>query len=311
MKICAFNDFRIGRVKDDRVIDLSEVAGPQIVAQRPEFRMLSFIEEFERLRPAIEACEGPSLALADVQLRAPVPHPRKLLMAQGNYHENIPTPARPLGMFLKPPSAVLDPGATVVLPPDDGEIFHHEAELAVVIGKRARNVSREEALDYVFGYTCIIDVSLRSPVAGVGLTAKGFDTFAPLGPWIATADEIPDPQTLDVRLWESGQTRQVYNTDDMEHPVAALIAWASNKVTLEPGDVIGCGTNHQGLGPMQDGEICELEIEKIGRLSVQVSDPLKRQWPFKIDEGIGKWVRDWKSTGVMSSQENVYMRRIK
>lgn len=310
MKIGLFNDYLPCVIKGDHLIDVSAAIGPDIMRQRPAERMLLLIEQFSALREKILEVTGPTHALADVQLRAPVPKPGKMLMGQGNYHENVPTPPRKLGMFLKPSSAILDPGGTVVLPPDDGEIFHHEAELAVIIGRRARNVSKADALSYVFGYSCLLDVSLRSQFDGVGLTAKGFDTFAPLGPWITTSDDIPDPQNLYVKSWENDQPRQDYNTDDMEYPVAALIEWASSKVTLEPGDVIGCGTNHQGIGPMQDGEICAMEIEKIGRLSVHVSDPLKRKWPFQIDPGIGKHVRDWKITGKLGNTEKIFMQRI-
>lgn len=309
MKIALFDDYRVGVVQGERLIDVSELVGPEIMRMRPAERMLLIVEQFESLQAKFRTATGPVRLLSEVQLRAPIPRPGKILMGQGNYHENVPTPPRPLGMFLKPSSAILDPGGTVVFPPDEGEIFHHEAELAVIIGKTARNVSVGDALDYVFGYSCLLDVSLRSQTAGVGLTAKGFDTFAPLGPWITTADDIADPQKLAVRSWENDQLRQDYNTDDMEHSVAALIAWASSKVTLDPGDVIGCGTNHQGIGPMQDGETCAMEIEKIGRLSVKVSDPLGRKWPFQIDPGIGKHVRDWKLTGTPGSLQHVFMQR--
>jgi 2-keto-4-pentenoate hydratase/2-oxohepta-3-ene-1,7-dioic acid hydratase in catechol pathway len=310
MKIAVIDDYRPALVLDAGVVDLSPVAGATIMAQRPRDRMLSFIEAFDQLRDAIAKLDGPVIPFDKVQLRAPVPRPGKLLMGQGNYHENVPSPTAPLGMFLKPSTAILDPGGTVVLPPDDGDIFHHEAELAVIIGKYARNVSAADALNYVFGYSCLLDVSLRSPTAGVGLTAKGFDTFAPLGPWITTADEITDPQTLSVKCWENGQDRQDYCTDDMEHSVAAIIAWASSKVTLEPGDVLGCGTNHQGIGPMQDGETCEVEISGIGRMSVKVSDPLKRRWPFEKDAQFSADIREWKLGGTKGLPKNVFMQRI-
>jgi 2-keto-4-pentenoate hydratase/2-oxohepta-3-ene-1,7-dioic acid hydratase in catechol pathway len=112
---------------------------------------------------------------------------------------------------------------------------------------------------------------------------KSYDTFAPIGPWIASRDEIADPQKLSVKLWVDGTLRQNYNTDDMEHPVSELVAWASEVAALEPGDVIACGTNHQGLGPIQDGETVTMEIESIGSLTVKVSDPEKRSWPKGID----------------------------
>jgi len=310
MKIAVINDYRPAKVIGEGVVDLSDIVGSEIMNQRPRDRMLSFIEAFDQLRAQIEAFEGPVIPLADVTLRAPVPRPGKLLMGQGNYHENVDGPKAPLGMFLKPSTAVLDPGGTVVLPPDDGEIFHHEAELAIVIGKIARNVAEADALSYVFGYTCILDMSLRSQTAGVSLVAKGFDTFAPLGPWITTADEIPDPQVLDVKSWENGQARQSYNTSDMEHRVAAIIAWASSKVTLEPGDILACGTNHQGIGPIQDGEVCEIEIEKIGRMAVNVSDPLGRRWPFEVDTVFGADIREWKLGGTKGMPRNRFMQRM-
>lgn len=310
MKIAVINDYRPAKVIGDGVIDLSGVAGPGIMNQRPRDRMLSFIEAFDELREQIEALDGPIIPLADVTLRAPVPRPGKMLMGQGNYHENVDGPKAPLGMFLKPSTAVLDPGGTVVLPPDDGEIFHHEAELAIVIGKSARNVPEADALSFVFGYTCMLDMSLRSQTAGVSLVAKGFDTFGPLGPWITTADEIPDPQVLDVKSWENGQPRQNYNTADMEHCVAAIIAWASSKVTLEPGDILACGTNHQGIGPIQDGEVCEIEIAKIGRMAVNISDPLKRRWPFEVDAVFGADIREWKLGGTKGMPRNRFMQRL-
>lgn len=310
MKIAVINDYRPVKVIGEGVVDLSDIVGSEIMSQRPRDRMLSFIEAFDHLRTQIEAADGPIIPLADVTLRAPVPRPGKLLMGQGNYHENVDGPKAPLGMFLKPSTAVLDPGGTVVLPPDDGEIFHHEAELAIVIGRIARNVAETDALSYVFGYTCILDMSLRSQTAGVSLVAKGFDTFAPLGPWITTADEIPDPQVLGVRSWENGQARQNYNTSDMEHRVAAIIAWASSKVTLEPGDILACGTNHQGIGPIQDGEVCEIEIEKIGRMAVDISDPLGRRWPFEVDTVFGADIREWKLGGTKGMPRNRFMQRI-
>ena len=310
MKIAVFDDYRPARVDGDFLVDLSDLAGPAIMAQRPRDRMLSFIEAFPGLRQAAATHDGPRHRIADVTLRAPVPRPGKLLMGQGNYHENVAGPKAPLGMFLKPSSAVLDPGGTVVLPPDDGEIFHHEAELAVIVGKTARNVAAADALSHVFGYTCIFDMSLRSQTAGVSLVAKGFDTFAPLGPWITTADEIPDPQVLQVRCWQNGQDRQNYNTSDMEHPVAQIIAWASSKVTLAPGDVLACGTNHQGIGPIQDGEVSEIEIERIGRMRVTISDPLKRRWPFRIDSQFGADIREWKLNGTKGFPRNVFMQKI-
>ena len=107
---------------------------------------------------------------------------------------------------------------------------------------------------------------------------KSFDTFAPLGPCILTADEVPEPNNLAVKLWNNGDLRHDYNTGDMEHPVPELVAFATSIMTLNTGDLISCGTNHEGLAPLQDGELVEIEIQGIGRMAVHVSDPLKRSW---------------------------------
>ena len=295
MKLALFNDFVPGVVNGDRIVDVSTAVG-EIMALPPHDRMPSLIAAFDRLRPALtEAAHAQGVLLSSVRLRAPSPRPSKLLCGLGNYMEGTDTPKRPLGLFLKSPAAVIGPGDTVELPSAQATIFHHEAELAVVIGPRqAKRVSVEEATAYIFGYTCFIDVSARGLGQGVGFIDKSFDTFGPMGPWIVTKDEIGDPQKLQVRLWVDGQPRHDYNTDDMEHSVVDLVSWASNVATLEPGDVISCGTNHQGLGPVQDGETVEIEIEKIGRMAVQVRDPLKRSWPKAIDEETARWVREFR-----------------
>ena len=133
----------------------------------------------------------------------------------------------------------------------------------------------------MFGYTCLIDVSARGEgrrtwKAGSWL-GKSFDTFAPIGPCIATADEIPEPNDLVVRFWNDGQLRHNYNTDDMEHRVPELVEFASTIMTLNTGDLIACGTNHEGLGALQDGETVEIEIERIGRYVAEGRRPAKAQ----------------------------------
>jgi 2-keto-4-pentenoate hydratase/2-oxohepta-3-ene-1,7-dioic acid hydratase in catechol pathway len=165
----------------------------------------------------------------------------------------------------------------------------HEAELAIVIKGPAKNVSQANWRSAVFGYTCLIDVTGRGEgrrtwKAGSWL-GKSFDTFAPIGPCIATADEIPEPNDVIVRLWNDGQLRHNYNTDDMEHRVPELIEFATTVMTLNSGDLIACGTNHEGLGAVQDGETVEIEIQGIGRMSLKVKDPLKRTWERGIYMG--------------------------
>src|SRR5262249_22447154 len=153
--------------------------------------------------------------------------------AARNYQECGVHKTVPIEFFLKSPEAILDPGGTVELPPQQATIFHHEAELAVIIGKTARRVKAAEALDYVFGYTPFVDVSLPGLYGGFFI-GKSFDTFCPLGPAIVTADEVPDPQKLKIELDVNGQERQRFGTDDMANTTAALIEFASSVTTLRP-----------------------------------------------------------------------------
>jgi 2-keto-4-pentenoate hydratase/2-oxohepta-3-ene-1,7-dioic acid hydratase in catechol pathway len=210
--------------------------------------------------------------------------------------EGVPVePMRPLATFFKSPDAIIGPGDTIVLPNFRPVIFHHEAELAFVIGRAASNVSVAQALDYVFGYTTSVDVSARAPVEGEaalpGQYGKSFDTFLPIGPAITTADEIRDPNNVSVKYRVNGELRQDYNTSDMEHSVAYVIAALSANMTLKPGDLILCGTNHQGLGPLQDGDVGEIEIQGVGRSSNPVVDSMKRTWTRGVDPNMGSGIR--------------------
>ena len=165
-------------------------------------------------------------------------------------------------MFMKNPDAVIGPGDTIVLPEFTVPwAFMHEAELALVIKGPAKMVKAKDWKSAVFGYTALIDVSAREQGRrtwpATPLTSwlgKSFDTFAPIGPCIATADEIKDPNDLIVRFWNDGQLRHNYNTDDMEHRVPELVEFATTVMTMNSGDLIACGTNHEGLGALQDGE---------------------------------------------------------
>ena len=258
----------------------------------PQLTMQGVIDEFGRLRPALEglAADGEARPLAAVRLHATLPRPGKILCCIANYWEHAQREARPLNMFLKNPEAVVGPGDTIMLPEfAEPWIFMHEAELALVIKGPAKKVSQTNWQSAVFGYTCLIDVSARGEgrrtwKAGSWL-GKSFDTFAPIGPCIVTADEVPEPNDLVVRFWNDGQLRHNYSTDDMEHRVPELVEFASTIMTLNTGDLIACGTNHEGLGALQDGETVEIEIERIGRMSLKVADPLKRSWERGIYMG--------------------------
>jgi 2-keto-4-pentenoate hydratase/2-oxohepta-3-ene-1,7-dioic acid hydratase in catechol pathway len=278
-----------GLLTDRGVVDIGGLVARNYT---PQLTMQGLIDSFDRLRPSLErqAAEGEALPLGSVRLRAPLPRPGKILCCIANYWEHAQREARPLNMFLKNPEAVVGPGDTIVLPEfTEPWIFMHEAELALVMKGPAKNVSQKDWRSAVFGYICLIDVSARGEgrrtwKAGSWL-GKSFDTFAPIGPCIATADEIPEPNDLVVRFWNDGQLRHNYNTDDMEHRVPDLVEFASTIMTLNTGDLIACGTNHEGLGALQDGETVEIEIERIGRMSLKVADPLKRNWERGIYMG--------------------------
>ncbi|HUZ75660.1 MAG TPA: fumarylacetoacetate hydrolase family protein [Stellaceae bacterium] len=286
MKLVLFESgdkaIRPGLLTERGVVSIAEAVRQSYT---PELTMEGIIDDFAALKPRLElfAREGKALPLAEVRLRAPLPRPGKILACIANYWEHAQREARPLNMFLKNSEAVIGPGDTIVLPEfTEPWIFMHEAELAIVIKGPAKMVKRDNWRSAVFGYTGMIDVSARGDGRRTWKTGswlgKSFDTFAPLGPCITTADEIPNPNDLRIRFWNNGQLRHDYNTDDMEHPVPELIEFATTVMTLNSGDIIACGTNHEGLGALQDGETVEFELERIGKMSLNVVDPLKRTW---------------------------------
>ena len=236
--------------------------------------MNALIEGWEHRAVVAEAVHArPHHRLADVRLRAPVPRPGKLVCAQLSFREGVPDAVVSPTFFLKSPDSVIGPDDVVELSAVDAAVFHHEAELAVVIGSRAKAVSASEAMRHVFGYTCFLDCSARGVGPGTSFQDKSYDTFGPMGPWITTADEIRDPHALHVRLWVDGALRHDYPMSDLAAPVAMMIAAASSISTLEPGDVLALGVNHQGLGPIQDGETLRMAIEQVGEFKVQ--------WPIR------------------------------
>ena len=230
-----------------------------------------------------------SIALSAVTLRAPV-RPRKNVFCVGrNYLGHAEEVARannkPLDLppvptfFTKAPTSIADPGAPLRLSPDVSQKYDWEAELAVVVGTRCKDVPAERALEVVFGYTCLNDVTARDLQRDhlQWFKGKSLDDACPMGPWIVGADEIPDPQTLDVTMRVSGVVKQHANTATMIFPVAKVIASLSRGMTLEPGDVIATGTP-DGVGfartpPefLKDGDTMEVEISRIGILRSPVA----------------------------------------
>jgi 2-keto-4-pentenoate hydratase/2-oxohepta-3-ene-1,7-dioic acid hydratase in catechol pathway len=282
MKLLYFDDYKLGVLKGESVVDVSEVVR-DIPHVGPGDLINGLIARFSDYRRRLEeaAAAGRGIPLAAVRIRPPLPKPTNIDCMAVNYMEDgtRKEPA-PINAFHKSPSAIIGPGDTMVLPDVPATIFEGEAELAVVIGKRASHVSAAAAMDYVFGYTCFIDGSARGlpPPGNVFFQMKSRDTFAPIGPYLVTADEIPDPHKLQIRLWNNGVLMQNFNTSDMAHKIPRCIEWISSIHTLEPGDIIATGTNHRGLNPFMDGDRIELEIDGLGRLAFTVKDELKRRW---------------------------------
>ena len=290
MKLVLFNDYRLGVIRHGEVVDAMDVLGG-IPFRRTHDVIDEVISRWDELRPQIEAVVSgkDGVPIDSVRLRPPVPKPPKILCAAINYLEFGQREPAEVECFLKSPTAVIGHGDTCTLPPVNATVFHHEAELALVIGKRATSVSQDDAMFHVFGYCNFLDMSARGlPMLNGRMsffTGKSWDTFAPMGPALVTADEIADPQNLQIRLWNNDEPRHDYPTSDMGRRIPELISEYSKVSTLEPGDVIATGVNHQQIGAVQDGDIIRMEIRELGpSLVIKISDPLKREWPRGIDK---------------------------
>ena len=254
---------RAGLLDGDNVIDLAG-AGFSTV--------LNAIEHFEMLKP-----DGPRHPLSSVKLLAPIPTPRKLICVGLNYLDHAKETGAELPkvptIFNKFATSVIGPGDNIVLPkvskqPD------YEAELAFVIGRGGRRIQAENWADHVFGYTIVNDISARDyqKATSQWLMGKTFDTFAPMGPWIVTADEVPDPHNLKIQLTLNGRTMQDSNTSELIFKIPELIAFLSSVFTLEPGDIVSTGTP-AGVGfsrnppvYLQPGDETIVTIERLGEL---------------------------------------------
>ncbi|CAM3357544.1 fumarylacetoacetate hydrolase family protein [Paracidovorax anthurii] len=282
---------RLGAIVGDLVVDLQRL-GAHTGHALPD-DMLAFID----LGPSAVAGTtallaewqgrwplGVAVPLANVKLLAPIPRPRKNIFGIGlNYVEHVAESSRALDtakdlpkqpvIFSKPPTTVVGPGDAIEHNAAITRQLDWEVELAAIIGTRAKGVRKEDALRYVFGYSLMIDMSARdNRRAGQWIYSKGQDTYAPFGPVIVTADEIPDPQVLDLSLKVNGVTKQSSNTRHMLFKVDELVADISAGITLEPGDIIATGTPEgvgAGRSPQEwvwPGDVIEATVEKIGAL---------------------------------------------
>jgi 2-keto-4-pentenoate hydratase/2-oxohepta-3-ene-1,7-dioic acid hydratase in catechol pathway len=282
VRLVVFDGGRLGLLRDAAVVNVSDLVGAGGVGWPPVF-LLRAIADYDRLRPRLLEAQRSrrGIPFDRVRLEAPVVFPSKVIAAPVNYRLHIEE-MRSLvkgelhaieryGLFLKAPSSIVGPEAAVQLPFPDRRT-DHEVELGVVIGRGARDVSIADAMTHVFGYTGVMDVTVRGDEDRS--TRKSFDTFTPVGPVLVTADEIPDPHALRLQLWVNGERRQDGNTRDMIWNVPKLVEYASHVMTLHPGDLLSTGTP-DGVGPLRPGDRATMEVEGIGRMSVTV-EPRKR-----------------------------------
>jgi 2-keto-4-pentenoate hydratase/2-oxohepta-3-ene-1,7-dioic acid hydratase in catechol pathway len=282
VKLLFFDDFKLGVLKGDLVVDVSSVV-KDIPRLGPHDVIKGLIERFaDYRRPLDEAVRrGQGVPVSQVRIRPPLPKPANIDCMAVNYMEDgTRSEPAPINAFHKSPSAIIGQNDTMVLPDVPATIFEGEAEVAVVIGKRASHVSAADAMSYVFGYVNFIDGSARGlpPAGNTFYQMKSRDTFAPIGPYLVTADEIADPHRLQVKLWVNSVLKQNFNTSDMAHKIPRCLEWVTSIHTLEPGDILATGTNHRGLSAFQNGDVVELESEGLGRLRFNIRDDLKRTW---------------------------------
>jgi 2-keto-4-pentenoate hydratase/2-oxohepta-3-ene-1,7-dioic acid hydratase in catechol pathway len=282
MKICRYDDNRLGVVRGGQIHDVTPVlnALPALRWPLPTHDIL--IEALPGLRDELEAVadRSPPKSVASVKLLSPVANPNKIIGAPINYKEHIEESKKDqtiaygrviksigeFGLFLKANSTLVGAGEGVALRFTDRR-NDHEMELAVVIGKRADRITAERALDYVAGYAIGLDMTVRGPE--VPSFRKSIDSYGVLGPWLVTADEIADPNNVDIALSVNGEVRQKSNTRFLDYNVHKLIAWASEYYTLYPGDIIMTGTP-EGVGPVKPGDVMDCEAAGIGRMSVKI-----------------------------------------
>ncbi len=262
MKLVYFDDYRLGAVIGTGIVDVSGELR-DLPRRAPEDLMAALIEHFGEYRARIEKAviSGKPIPLAEVKFRVPLPRPHAIVCIAVNYDNGLLKSAH-TNAFHKSPSALIGCDETLVLPDVPASVFEGEAEMAVVIGKKA---TRD-----------------LQPATNSFFQMKSRDTFAPIGPYIVTRDEIPDPQNLQIRLWVNGEIKQDFNTRKMITGVGESVAWVSAIQTLMPGDILATGTDHCGLNAFQHGEIVELETEGLGRLRVNVRDDLKRTWSREL-----------------------------
>jgi 2-keto-4-pentenoate hydratase/2-oxohepta-3-ene-1,7-dioic acid hydratase in catechol pathway len=289
MKIAVFDDYRVGLVEGDQLFDVT-AAFPPLLEQMPKQRINWLITHWAKMEPALAAARAAAKAtpLEGKRLLPPNPGAGHVFAAPANYRKHIGElgaraltkgrSAREQGFFLKAPASLVGASEAILLPHGSGRRFDHESELAVIVGRGGRDIPRERAMEHVFGYSCLIDATMRiekDQFEEERSMRKSFESFTPLGPFLVTADEVADPGALRNQLWVNGELRQEANTSEMIVGIAELIELISSVLPIAPGDVIATGTP-EGVGPFKPGDLVKIAIEKIGSMSLPVRERAER-----------------------------------
>lgn len=288
MKLCRFNDNRLGLVQDAQVLDVSEALDALPALRYPYPLDDQLIAHLPAVRRRVDELKNSATALplSSIELLPPVPNPGKIIAAPVNYvkhlqevlndrnlhHDNQINHIEKAGLFLKARSSLVgaSQGVTLGLP---GRRTDHEIELVIVIGKAGKNIAVTDALRHVAGYCVGLDITIRGPEERS--FRKSLDSYTVLGPWLTTADEVTAPGELEVELQINGAARQKTNTSELIIGVEALIAFASKFYTLQPGDLIFTGTP-EGVSPIEAGDTLDARIDRVGRMQVAIRPSLER-----------------------------------
>jgi 2-keto-4-pentenoate hydratase/2-oxohepta-3-ene-1,7-dioic acid hydratase in catechol pathway len=292
MRLAVFDDHRVGVVDGDEIRDVTPVV-PAAFDDWPEQRVNWLIRNWAAVADRLRDNGFARVPVSSVVLRAANPAPPQIFAIPANYRAHIGEigdraitkggrTAREAGFFLKAAGSVSGAGEPIALPAGSVRRFDHECELGVVIGKAGRNVPRERALAHVFGYACLIDLTMRIEPGEFEedrSLRKSFRSFTPFGPYLVTADEIPDVDALSSRLSVNGEQRQSADLKDMIVPIAEAIELVSSVVDIRPGDVLATGTP-KGVGPVTVGDRVAIEIDAVGGMMLEVvaAEPAPR--PF-------------------------------
>lgn len=293
MKFATIKPNDLAIVKNDTLIPLGESLSREGALPK-QATMLDLIARYDSVKGQLEniATKGAGTRIDAKLLKPPVENPTKIWAAAGNYKRGSEGlgDARGRGnaaktspeellenIFLKPPSSIVGPEDNIVIPKNADSIFP-ELELCVVIGKKARHLSKAQAFDAIFGYTIMLDVTARGyglskNLSGTRNVRKGFESFSPIGPWITTKDEIPNPDNLWMKLWINGELKQSAKTDAMINNIATLVSFLSDVTTFYPGDLITTGNpdSPEFQEKLKPGDVLKAEIEGIGAMSLGVA----------------------------------------